>query len=405
MTFWHTQPVCVSRCPNSAGRFGPSSEDLPSECKRLVESSASTLPGELSHLQFETLHLRENGQHLDDVHRLLTDAFIGGTGTTLLLSQEAILWHLCPPGYQAEWHIGIRERNAGGALVAFLGGIPETVQLKNPAAPFRADASTRSEAITLSVCNATFLSVVPSLRGTHLVNYLMAKLFSRTWDHGGIKQIMFGTARRPFSPTTVGWTYSSPLFDRLNGGVTPPNVHIVNTFRLRPVEASDLTAIQGIVAATEPHAVIRPGTWTEEYVSWRFFPRDGVLMSFISAGRDAVITFTQVVYRLNAGAAVSSPAFDTDLHVAVVHNCFCTNSEQFPALLAEACRLLYRQHPHLAAVQIDDFAIRGGKEALREVGLRSGLSFTPELNSSAGLFMYNFSIDEVASSRCILRLC
>lgn len=44
-------------------------------------------------------------------------------------SPEFLAWALQPPGYRTDWHVGVRVKGTG-KLVAFISGIPSTIQVR-----------------------------------------------------------------------------------------------------------------------------------------------------------------------------------------------------------------------------------------------------------------------------------
>ena len=52
---------------------------------------------------------------------------IPGVARRFNYSQEFLQWALQPPGYQADWVLGVRV-SSSGKLVAFITGVPATVR-------------------------------------------------------------------------------------------------------------------------------------------------------------------------------------------------------------------------------------------------------------------------------------
>ena len=122
--FWETQPV---------GQF---SQDLSSLPEGPIEP-----PQQVSEVRAEPYALPaafewatcdlESAEIRTEVYTLLAANYVEDDDNMFRFdySPEFLKWALQPPGYHRSWHIGVRARTSG-KLVAFIAGIPATVNVK-----------------------------------------------------------------------------------------------------------------------------------------------------------------------------------------------------------------------------------------------------------------------------------
>lgn len=113
--FWKTQPVPQSE--GSAIKDGPiDAAKTPAD----VRQEPLPLP---AGFEWCTLDVKDEEQMLE-VHTLLSENYVEDDEAMFRFryTKEFLLWALTPPGYEEEWHIGVRVQKTG-KLVAFISGI------------------------------------------------------------------------------------------------------------------------------------------------------------------------------------------------------------------------------------------------------------------------------------------
>jgi glycylpeptide N-tetradecanoyltransferase len=84
-------------------------------------------------------------------------------------SERFLLWALTPPGYAADWHVGVRDCRGGkelaaGKLVAVITGVPAQMRIHGAALP---------------LCEINFLCVHKALRAKRLAPLLIKEVTRR----------------------------------------------------------------------------------------------------------------------------------------------------------------------------------------------------------------------------------
>lgn len=120
--FWKTQPVT---------KFGENvAEEGPIDASKTVEDVKKD-PYPI-HSSFEwTLVDLESNKELDELYELLYDHYVEDTDATFRFaySREFFNWALKPPGWEKNWHIGVRVKETG-RLIAFISGVPCDLTVK-----------------------------------------------------------------------------------------------------------------------------------------------------------------------------------------------------------------------------------------------------------------------------------
>lgn len=119
--FWKTQPV--PSFDEKVDREGPidsskTPDDIPDTPLPLISS-------------FEWCNVDvTDDKSLDEVYKLLFDNYVEdlASGFRFQYSPSFLRWALQPPGWRAEWHLGVRVKESG-KLVAFVAGIPMTLHM------------------------------------------------------------------------------------------------------------------------------------------------------------------------------------------------------------------------------------------------------------------------------------
>ncbi|ORY78456.1 Myristoyl-CoA:protein N-myristoyltransferase, N-terminal domain-domain-containing protein [Leucosporidium creatinivorum] len=174
--FWSTQPVV---------KLGTPEEDLtegPLEANKPLESIRQE-PVEL-HKDFNwvTMDLA-NDDERKEVYDLLTHHYVEDADATFRFDYSAdfIEWALKPPGYIADWHVGIRVAGTG-KLVAFISGIPLDLRVRN---------------VTKRCTEINFLCVHKKLRSRRLAPLLIQEVTRRTHLKGIFQAIYTAGAYLP----------------------------------------------------------------------------------------------------------------------------------------------------------------------------------------------------------------
>lgn len=127
--FWKTQPVPQLLAPAEAGGVVELPPEGPIETKTLdeVKTEPLTLP---KGYEWSTIDVTDDSQ-IAEVTTLLRENYVEDEDATFRLnySKEFLTWALKPPGYVADWHIGVRVAS-NKKLVAFISGIPLEVRVR-----------------------------------------------------------------------------------------------------------------------------------------------------------------------------------------------------------------------------------------------------------------------------------
>ncbi|KAI5449375.1 glycylpeptide N-tetradecanoyltransferase [Naganishia albida] len=120
--FWKTQPVIQAATTEEAE--GPI--DPP---KTVADVRRDPLPLP-SGYEWSTIDITSPAQ-LSECQTLLSENYVEDPDASFRLgyTDEFLRWALCPPGYEKEWHIGIRV-SGNKKLVAFISGIPMHAQVR-----------------------------------------------------------------------------------------------------------------------------------------------------------------------------------------------------------------------------------------------------------------------------------
>ncbi|AET39736.1 glycylpeptide N-tetradecanoyltransferase NMT1 Ecym_4716 [Eremothecium cymbalariae DBVPG len=125
--FWKTQPVT---------KFGESiEEEGPIKLGMKPDDVRNDPYPLLDDFEWCTLDIT-NSQDLEDVFVLLNENYIEDKDSTFRFNytREFFNWALKPPGWQMDWHVGVRVRQSG-RLVAFISAIPTTLEIRKKRVP------------------------------------------------------------------------------------------------------------------------------------------------------------------------------------------------------------------------------------------------------------------------------
>lgn len=115
---------------------------------------------------------------LDEVYHLLYENYVEDLNLAFRFkySPEFLRWALQPPGWRAEWHLGVRVRESG-KLVAFVSGIPITLEMNK-------------SSTTVPSAEINFLCVHKQLRAKRLAP-VMIKEITRRINKDNIWQALY----------------------------------------------------------------------------------------------------------------------------------------------------------------------------------------------------------------------
>lgn len=137
------------------------------------------IPGNPS-LQWVTLNIAENKDELSELVFLLQEHYVEDEGNNLRFaySEGFLKWALMVPGWNPKLHLGIRNLDCGGALMAFISATPFILLSLNS-----------------KIVLVNYLCIHESLRKKNLAPLLISELTRRVNLEENIFQALFSTER------------------------------------------------------------------------------------------------------------------------------------------------------------------------------------------------------------------
>ncbi|KAI5479326.1 glycylpeptide N-tetradecanoyltransferase [Pseudohyphozyma bogoriensis] len=283
--FWATQPVTKLNTAPEDLREGPLEPNKQPEEIRQE-------PYDL-HKDFKwvTVDLKNPGE-LKEVQELLSHNYVEDVQATFRFDYAAdfLEWALMPPGYVADWHIGIRVANTG-KLVAFISGVPLDLRVRN---------------VTKRFTEINFLCVHKKLRSKRLAPILIKEVTRRTHLRGIFQAIYTAGVFLP-TPVTRCQYYHRSLNPKklVDAGFTsiPRNSTMARMMRhykvpetttipgLREIEKKDLKAVGRLLRAFLARMDLAPllSNKDVEYALWNGRGKD------VNGKRVEQVTWTYVV--------------------------------------------------------------------------------------------------------------
>ncbi|KAK3638505.1 glycylpeptide N-tetradecanoyltransferase [Elasticomyces elasticus] len=217
--FWNTQPVPKFREPpnllqTTNGSSGgeetlPEGSILPDKvCKASVKPEPEPL---LEGFEWCLVDL-ENAAELQELYDLLYNHYVEDTDGSFRFNYSAkfLAWALKPPGYNKDWHIGIRaskaknDGDAGdakpGKLVAFIAGVPAKLKVRGA---------------VLGISEINFLTVHRKLRSKRLAPVLIKEVTRRCYQVGVYQALYTAGTLLPTPVTTARYFHRSLDWEHL----------------------------------------------------------------------------------------------------------------------------------------------------------------------------------------------
>ncbi|KAL7857110.1 hypothetical protein SRHO_G00160090 [Serrasalmus rhombeus] len=287
--FWNTQPV--PKIDEEVTSHGPIQPEMPS-----VREDCYSLPQGFC---WDTLDLG-NPEQLGELCTLLNENYAEEDDNTLRIhyTSEFLLWALCPPGWQREWHCGVRV-NSNRKLVGFIGAIPATVQIYDT---------------ERKMVEVNFLCVHKKLRSKRVAPVLIREI-SRRVQRQGLFQAVYSTSAvlpKPMASCRYWHRSLNPRklielnFSSLTRNMTLQRALKLNrlpettkTSGLRLMALEDIPRVQTLLNEYLRGFHLFPILNQEEVQHW-FLPRDGVVDTYVVEGADGVITDMVSFYTLSS---------------------------------------------------------------------------------------------------------
>lgn len=308
--FWCTQPVMQ---PDSADaeRVGPMDvvktvDDIP------VDPIA--IP---STLEWWTPDMK-NSDDINVVYELLRDNYVEDNESMFRFnySEDFLRWAMTPPGYDPNWHIGVR-RKRDNSLVGFVSGVPLKMRMGTPKHMLDKEKEGESEKNVngekrtkeeedehylqpRTICEINFLCVHKTLRSKRLAPILIREVTRRVnrkniwqaiYTAGKVLPTPFATARyyhRNLDPeklVSIGFSGMPPRFQKFQNPMSMlkrfyqlPRDTV--TRGLRPMEPRDVPQVTQLLHSKLATYDVGP-VFTEEEVAHYLLPHDGVLISYV----------------------------------------------------------------------------------------------------------------------------
>ncbi|KAB5555422.1 hypothetical protein PHYPO_G00034050 [Pangasianodon hypophthalmus] len=277
--FWNSQPV--TKIGEEVTSHGPIQSEKPN-----IRQECYSLPEGFS---WDTMDL-ENTEQLGELCTLLNENYTAEDDNTLRFyySSEFLLWALCPPGWQSEWHCGVRV-DSNKKLVGFISAVPATVKIYD----------TEKKMVEVN-----FLCVHKKLRSKRMTPVLIREITRRVQQQGLYQAVYSASVVLP-TPVTSCRYWHRPLNPRklieLNFSSLPRHMTLqralklnrlpetTKTAGLRLMTLDDVPKVQDLLREYLKDFHLLPILNKEETQHW-FLPRDGITDTYVVEGLGGVIT-------------------------------------------------------------------------------------------------------------------
>ncbi|KAG4031249.1 hypothetical protein MFRU_009g00400 [Monilinia fructicola] len=259
--FWQTQPV---------PKFGESSEIIEEGPFKIVDpAQVPKEPGPLiSGFNWVTMDMTSD-EALQEVFELLYGHYVEDDEAMFRFnySKSFLRWALMSPGWQKEWHVGVRA-TASGKLVAFISAIPVALRVRNK---------------TLKASEVNFLCIHKKLRSKRLAPVLIKEITRRCYLEGTWQAIYTAGVVLPKPVSTCRYYHRSLDWKKLNEvkfSPLPPNSRPewqirkyalptnTSTKGLRVMEAKDIDGVLDLLKRYLAKFDMAPVFTREEIEHW-----------------------------------------------------------------------------------------------------------------------------------------
>ncbi|KAK7122881.1 hypothetical protein R3I94_019856 [Phoxinus phoxinus] len=289
--FWDTQPV--PKIDEEVTSYGPIKLEMPS-----VREESYSLPQEFI---WDTLDL-DNQEQLRELCDLLNENYTEEDDNTLRLhySSQFLLWALCPPGGQSQWHCGVRV-NSSQKLVGFINAIPATMKVFDT---------------ELKMVEVNFLCVHKKLRSKRVAPVLIKEITRRVHQQGIFQAVYSTSAVLPKPIATCRYWHRSlnPRklielnFFSLTRNMTLQRALKLNrlpettkTTGLRPMTVQDVLVVQALLREHLKAFHLSPVLTLEDVEHW-LLPQDGVIDTYVVESMTGTVTDMVSFYTLPSTA-------------------------------------------------------------------------------------------------------
>ncbi|TSK14618.1 1-phosphatidylinositol 4,5-bisphosphate phosphodiesterase delta-3-A [Bagarius yarrelli] len=277
--FWNSQPV--PKIGEEVLSHGPIQTEKPN-----IRQDCYSLPEGFC---WETLDL-ETLEQLEELCTLLNENYTAEDDNTLRFhcSPEFLRWALCPPGWQPEWHCGVRV-SSNKKLVGFISAVPATVKIY----------STEKKMVEVN-----FLCVHKKLRSKRMAPVLIREITRRVQQQEIYQAIYRANVVLP-TPVTSFRNWYRSLNPRklieLNFSTLPPHMtlqrvlklnrlpEMTKTAGLRLMTLADVPKVHNLLSDYLKDFYLLP-ILNEEETKHLLLPRDGVIDTYVVEGLGGKIT-------------------------------------------------------------------------------------------------------------------
>jgi len=355
--FWETQPVAQFNDDATAAEDGPIDKPL---TVADVKPEPYNLPASF---EWTTCDMADSATNLE-VYNLLTQNYVEDDDNMFRFDYSApfLNWALMPPGYKKEWHVGVRV-SATKKLVAFITGIPATININGKAMP---------------MAEINFLCVHKKLRAKRLAPVLIKEITRRvnlcdiwqaSYTAGVVLPKPVATCRywhRSLNPKKLVDVGFSRLQPRMTMSRTVklykmPDDPATPGFRqMRDGDVPQVTALLKEYLGRDQFR-LHPELDEAEVRHW-LLPRENVVNAFVVEGRDGKITDFVSYYTLPS-TIIGNPQYKTLKAAYSYYN--VANSISLHDLMTDA----------LIKAQKDDFDVFNALDVMENVDMLRELKF------------------------------
>nr|CAG4644753.1 EOG090X055U [Leptodora kindtii] len=270
--FWSTQPV-----PRIDEVISVNEAIEPDKPLSEIRPEPYSLPADFV---WDTLEL-ENPQILQELYQLLNENYVEDDDNMFRFDYSAnfLLWALKPPGWQKDWHCGVRVKKSG-KLVGFISAIPATIRAYNH---------------TQKMVEINFLCVYKKLRSKRVAPVLIREITRRVNLRGIFQAVYTAGVVLPKPVSTCRYWHRSlnpkklidVKFSHLARNMTMQRT--LKLYRLpeqtkvagfRVLEPKDISQAYKLLNEYLNKFDLAPCFDEEDFRHW-FYPREGIVDCFV----------------------------------------------------------------------------------------------------------------------------